>query len=308
MIKNNIKKLLELQENNDVKIRSIGNDRIENWEQETAVDQLHFLRESQNFLIDVNEETYFVRKSDVLISNRYTAKEEEWIDETTTTDKKTVYEIMPNYLLNEFEQTRKQFSEIYTVDHLNNESDIPSAIKTFFDEIEVASEHAERPKAEYDEYGYFDENAEWDFMDYSDEEDSNSISLENIKPMTIKSKMIFDMKLRKQNLPEEFKGHYKESVYSNDHKYFEKDSLDKLENGVSIEKLRELNDIANQSGQPTAFLHKLDKYAETEVVEMVAMMKSNPTIIEIFSKGLDKYENQTPNVNNKQSRSRKNRL
>lgn len=282
-MKDLVKALNEVRETSDIKIVGLGKQRINEWDQETAVEKSHYEMNTDNYVLDINGGLFVFDVCKTLNESKYEAMEDEWVSVNTIEKHEKEYMLTPYYVMDRFDLIRRDLSESYVDDLLGGNDGVPPSIKAFAESLEsavVGSKYIPMEDRDYEEY-----------LESRRIEHPDLFMDRRIEPVSIKADFVFDLQLDIDNLMDRVDVYDLEQVEPKHNESFPKSELlSKFEeNGISLKDLRKLNDIANSSGNPEAFLNKFNKYSNSEMAEMFYMMDKGNKIVEIFSKDLDKY-------------------
>jgi hypothetical protein len=301
-IKKVIKSLQAFNNSNEITLIKSGSQRINEWDQETAIEQSHFLHSTQNYVLNMQGHNYLFNVKEELEERVTTAHEGDDIVVENEKDKhKTIFSIAPLYFEERFEYDdfTEQYGEVYEINHLTNEDNVPAMIKNFAASVKEAEKLT----------GHAPIDNEFDLALYNDQKEKmkrlpDAFNPFSLKPIVVNSDVVFDMQLKAFKLEDEFDFYDAEKIGITHKANFPKsDLLDSFEkDGVKIDDLIALNKIANSTNNPKSFLNKLDKYSNVEALEMFHMMKSSPKVVEIFTKGLTAP---TPNIDLNQEQTNK---
>jgi hypothetical protein len=313
-IKDAIKALKIIKDESQMQLIAVGSQFEEGWEQETAVDQEHYVTRKDNYVLNIDGNQYLFNIERNTMSNRYTAQEDEWIDETTLEKDIVSYNIAPLYFeeyIDNYYNAVSRCGESYSHNKLSGDSDVPDYILNFANQLTELEKNIQNKKRyelsiddfeDEDEYYEYEERIDREryhediMMAECEAERTPADFYPTYKePLTIEGDTLLNIQF---GLDEQFEKAGKVSEYLRDRieeahvKNFKKSDLEtKIEElGFKFNELKDLNMIANKSGKPTAFLNKLDKYSNTEAIEMYHMMTQSDKVIEIFSKDLDQYD------------------
>lgn len=326
-IKDAIKALNIIKNESKMQLIAIGEQFEEGWEQETAVDQEHYVTRTDNYILNINDNKYLFNIERSTMSNRYTAQEEEWIDETTLERDIVSYSVAPLYFeerIDNFYSAVSRCGESYSHNKLSGDSNVPDYILNFANQLKDLEKNIQDIKRYEltiddfeDKHDYQEYVAKIDQERYHEDIMMSACEAELTpdcfyptykEPLTIEGDTLLNIQL---GLEEHFEkagnisGYLQDRIKEAHEKEFKKSDIqNKIEEfGIEEKDLKNLNRIANESGKPTAFLNKLDKYSNTEALEMYHMMTQSSKVIEIFSKDLDEYEDEPKQeVTNKRNR------
>lgn len=295
IIKDAIKALKDVESNNQILLVALGEQNIESKSQETSSVENSYRMKASNYILNINGDNFVFTIKHEELSSRYRALEDDWIDETSTDLKKTSYYFCPLYVMNIFgSDTAPNYSECYVVDHLKNNDNLPDSIRRFSEELIKLSESSIKLD---------NENYDPDYLNYLDElkiqkqEEPDMFLADDIVPMRVRTNLVFDLQLSLDELPMKYTSYLSETHKKEHEEAFNNYSLiDDIKNsGVNIDVVRKLNELANKSGRPRLFLDKLDKYSNSEAIEIYHMMIHGKDVVKIFMNGLHSVQSQSQN-------------
>lgn len=279
-----VKALNETKSQLDIKLIGLGHQKENDWSQETAVESSTYSSRTDNYILEINGGAFVFDVCKIKAETKYEAMEDEWVSDVTVDKNEVEYSLKPYYVMEGFENMKEELSESYKDDLKTGQNEVPEIIKELEVQLKKMSHGAKYIQPEDD-----------DLADYEEElrhEHPDLFMPRKIDPISFKTDVLFDLPLNMDNLMDKVDFYDLESIEPIHNQKFPKSKmLDNLkEKGIKLNDFRKLNEIANSSGNPSAFLNKLNKFSNTEMTEMFHMMDKGNKVVEIFSKDLEKHE------------------
>lgn len=275
--KDNLKNLIDFRDMQDFKLYGSMKEKIDEYEQETAVEQLHFSSNTERFVISINDKPYILKYEDFNVTSNYSAMEEEWVELDNKIKDISTVTIYPLY----FETDRLlRKSDLELVEHYEKNNLIPED-NNIPDSLMALVNHLK-------EINNLTLNEDYDFDIEPDDKQIYSFHYEG-DSISFQSDFVPSIELIEELNNEKIKEFRKDGVYSvlaSQYEEYKPSKLIedlKLKSNVDFNEMKEINKLVNISYKPHYFLKNLNKLDANSLSLEIKALSDDNSLIKCFS-------------------------